>query len=79
MYLHHTIGLNQGVTKRCRLSWVSYMSPTAGGPGGGVCGVSAKDYKCANRAQLNFGDLTPYLTYGFNANLHCIFLSAAVL
>jgi hypothetical protein len=31
--------------------------------GGGVCGVSASEYSCANGAQINFGDLTPYLTY----------------
>jgi hypothetical protein len=29
--------------------------------GGG--GVSAKEYSCAHGAQINFGDLTPYLTY----------------
>ncbi len=37
------------------------MSPNAGGGGG--CGVSANDYSCAHGAQINFGDLTPYLTY----------------
>ncbi len=37
-----------------------YMSPNAGGGG---CGVSANDYSCALGAQINFGDLTPYLTY----------------
>ncbi len=37
----------QGVTKRCRLCWLtSYMSPNAGGMGGGGCGVSAKEYSC---------------------------------
>jgi hypothetical protein len=30
--------------------------------GGGGCGVSAKEYSCAHGAQINFGDLTPYLT-----------------
>ncbi len=39
----------------------SYMSPKAGG--GGSRGVSANEYSCANGAQLNFRDLTPYLTY----------------
>jgi hypothetical protein len=27
------------------------------------CGVSANEYSCAHGAQINFGDLTPYLTY----------------
>ncbi len=32
----------------------------------GDCGVSANEYNCAHSqgAQINFGDLTPYLTYG---------------
>jgi hypothetical protein len=37
------------------------------GKGGGwvaVCGVSANEYSCAHGAQINFGDPTPYLTYG---------------
>ncbi len=38
------------------------MSPNAGG--GGSCGVSANEYSCAHGAQINFGDPTPYLTYG---------------
>jgi hypothetical protein len=41
----------------------SYMSPNAGGWGGGGCGVSANGYNCAHGAQINVGDLTPYLTY----------------
>ncbi len=59
----------QGVTKRCRLSWTlggpivpSYMSPNAGG--GGSCGVSANECSWVHGAQINFGDLAPYLTYG---------------
>jgi len=36
------------------------MSPNAGGG----CGVSANKYSCAHGAQINFGDLSPYLTYG---------------
>jgi hypothetical protein len=31
---------------------------------GGSCGVSASEYSCTHGAQINFGDLTPYLTYG---------------
>jgi hypothetical protein len=38
----------------------SYMSPNAGE---GICGVSANEYSCVHGAQINFGDLTPYLTY----------------
>jgi hypothetical protein len=41
----------------------SYTSPNAGG-GGYECGVSANEYSCAHGAQINFGDLTPFLTYG---------------
>jgi hypothetical protein len=46
------------------------MSPNAGG--WGVAGVSANEYSCAHGAQINFGDLTPYLTYD------CTFLSACL-
>ncbi len=36
------------------------MRPKAGGD----CGVSADEYSCAaHGAQINFGDLTPYLSY----------------
>ncbi len=31
--------------------------------GGGGCGVSANEYGCAHVAQVNFEDLTQYLTY----------------
>jgi hypothetical protein len=37
------------------------MSPNAGG--GGSYGVSANEYSYAPGAQINFGDLTPFLTY----------------
>jgi hypothetical protein len=41
------------------------MSPNAGGGGEwGSGGVSANEYSCTHGAQINFGDLTPYLTYG---------------
>ncbi len=55
-----------GVTKRCRLSWLtsSALVYEPKGRGGGGCGVSANEYRCAHGAQINFGDLTPYLTYG---------------
>jgi hypothetical protein len=31
------------------------------------CGVSANEYSSAHGAPINFGDLTPYLIYGFRA------------
>ncbi len=40
------------------------MSPIEGGGG---CGVSANEYSYANGTQINFGDLTPYLTYGVHS------------
>jgi hypothetical protein len=39
------------------------MSPNAGLGGGGGWGVSANEYSCEQGAQINFRDLTPYLTY----------------
>ncbi len=56
---------NQGVTKRCRLSWPSYeyMSPNAGwvgGGGGGLPDLSQRVQPCI-RSPNTFGDLTPYL------------------
>jgi hypothetical protein len=62
--------LRQGVTERCRLSWLTYSDlvyePKCGedraGRGGG-CGVSANEYSCACEAQINIGNLTPYITY----------------
>ncbi len=57
--------LHQGVTKRCRLSWLTNSTlvyePKCGGESWS-CGVSANEYSCAHGAQINFGDLTPYLT-----------------
>jgi hypothetical protein len=59
---------NQGVTKRCRLSWLTnsalIFEPKCARRGRG-CRVSANEYSysCAHGAQINFGDLTPYLTY----------------
>ncbi len=46
----------------------SYMSPNAGGGGGG-CGVSANEYSCPHGAQINFGDLTSPLVYTFAQEL----------
>ncbi len=39
----------------------SYMSPNAGE---GDYGTSANEYSCVHGAQINFGELTPYLTSG---------------
>ncbi len=65
----------QGVTKRCRLSWLTntalYRSPNAGG-GGGVAGYQPMSTAaCVHGAQINFGDLTPYLTYGASNDVGC--------
>ncbi len=56
--------VDQRVTKRCRLFWLTnsalvYMSPNAanagdGGGGGGVCGVSVNEYSYAHEAQINW-------------------------
>ncbi len=63
--------LLQGATKRCRLYWLTnsllVYEPKCGGTGGS-CEASANEYSCAvctvHGAQINFGDLTLYLTYG---------------
>jgi hypothetical protein len=34
-----------------------------GGGGRGGFGVSANEHSCAHGAQINFGDLSPYLSY----------------
>jgi hypothetical protein len=40
-----------------------------GGGGGGSCEVSANEYNCIG-APINFGDLTPYLSYVVNPLQH---------
>jgi hypothetical protein len=40
------------------------MSQNAGY--GGSCRESTNEFSCAHGAQINFGDLTPYLTYGLH-------------
>ncbi len=57
---------NQGVTKRCRLGWPiapSYLSPNAGG-GRSLCQWVQLCGAYIHGTQINFGDPTPYLTYG---------------
>jgi|688.fasta_scaffold573922_2 hypothetical protein len=60
------IHINQGVTKRCRLYWLTksaHVNETKCGGDGECYGVSANEYSCALGFQINFGDLTPYLIY----------------
>ncbi len=47
------------------------MSPNAGSAGGVGCGVSANEYSCTTGAQINFGDLTPLLTYVWDVWKSC--------
>jgi hypothetical protein len=68
---------HRGVTKRCRLSLMTNSAlvykPKCGVEGG-VAGVLAKEYGCPHGAQINFGDLTPYLTYVLTASIAvCLF------
>ncbi len=61
---------DQGVTRRCHLSWLtkpSYTSPNGGGGGMGRGVLGSQPMSTAvhitwHGAQTNFGDLTPYLT-----------------
>jgi hypothetical protein len=63
----------QGVTKRCRLSWLTNRRPLIWaqmrreGGSCGLAGVSANEYSCTQEpkslAKINFGDLTRFLTY----------------
>ncbi len=52
--------LMQGISKRCRPSWLT-NSALVYEPNCGGCGVLANGYSCAHGAQIYFGDLTPYL------------------
>jgi hypothetical protein len=58
----------QGVTKRCRLSCLinDALVPISAQMEGkwGRCGVSVDENSWAHGAQVNFGYLTSYLTYG---------------
>ncbi len=67
-----TLDRDQGVTKRCRLSWLTdralVYEPKCGGIGV-CCGVSTNEYSCAHGAQINFGDFTPCLTYDLNVEI----------
>ncbi len=51
--------VSQGVTKKCRLSWLT-NSALVYEP---KWGVSANEYRsCAHGAQINFGDLTTFFS-----------------
>jgi hypothetical protein len=54
--------IDQGVTKRCRLSWLtnSALVLAVYEP---KCGVSANENSCTHGARIYTGDLTPYLTW----------------
>jgi hypothetical protein len=54
----------QGVTKRCRLSWLTSSAHVSLNAGGAreLRGLSHY-YSFTHKAQINFGDRTPYLTY----------------
>ncbi len=54
--------IGQGVTKRCRL----VCEPKCAGGGVGSQPMSI-EHSCAHGAKINFGDLTPYLTYGISS------------
>jgi hypothetical protein len=73
--------LHQGVTKRCRLSWLTNSDLVYETKCGGSCGVSANEYSSQlyTRAQINFGDLAPYLTYGLHILHICMFCEGATL
>jgi hypothetical protein len=61
--------IGQGVTMRCRLSWLTNSALVYGDGGVGDCGVSAYDHSCAHGAQIYFGDITAYLTYGIGTDV----------
>ncbi len=58
----------QGVTRRCRLSWLTraplVYEPKCGGGGCGSQPMRTAVHITWHGAQINFGDLAPYLTYG---------------
>ncbi len=58
---------HKGVTKRCRLSWLANIAPSYIAQmrveGGELRGFS-QSVLLYTRAQINFGDLTLYLTHG---------------
>ncbi len=64
-------GLPRDVVYLGSIGWPiasSYMSPNAGGGGSSVLGGELRlaGSQPKSTAQINFGDLTPYLTYAWN-------------
>jgi hypothetical protein len=59
---------DQGVAKRCRLSLLTNSAfvyePKGGGRGGVAGSQPMSTVQLYTGAQINFGDLTPHLTYG---------------
>ncbi len=60
-------GSNPGITQRCRLSWLTNSAlvyeAKMQGDGRGVEGSQPMSTAAHRGAHINFGDLTPYLTY----------------
>ncbi len=79
--VHCATALCQGITKRCRLSWLTNSAvafePKCGGREGGLR-VSANEYNCAHGAQIYFGYLTPYLTYAETAPVYLVLASVFI-
>ncbi len=61
---------NQGVIMSCRLSWLTNSAlvyePKCGERGGGGLWGLSQSVQLYTGAQINFGDLSPYLTYAWN-------------
>jgi hypothetical protein len=58
----------------CSLSWLTNSESKCGGMGEGIAGskpMSADVYITWHWTQLNFRDLTPYLTYALNSTTCC--------
>ncbi len=62
-----TTVLIQGVTKRCRLSWLTNSAlvyeAKMRGDGRGVARSQPMSTAAHRSPKINFGDLSPYLTY----------------
>ncbi len=73
-FQRHLAGLlciNQGDTNRCRLSWLTNSARVYEPKCGGREGLRGPSQwvQLYTEAQIIFGDLTPYLTYGINVSL----------
>jgi hypothetical protein len=68
-------GCSQGVTKRCRLSWLTnsalvYDPKCLERRGGGELRGLSQRVQLYTGAQINLGDLTPYLTCKCSTPIH---------